>query len=41
MTLNRVTGIPYTDSTFVTVRSYHASGTDVPGSGQRFIVFFQ
>jgi hypothetical protein len=41
MTLNRVTGIPYADSTFVTVRSYHASGTDVPGSGQRFIVFFQ
>jgi len=41
MTLNRVTGIPYTDSTFVTVRSYRASGADVPGSGQRFIVFFQ
>jgi hypothetical protein len=41
MTLNRVAGIPYTDSTFVTVRSYRASGADVPGSGQRFIVFFQ
>ncbi len=41
MTLYRVSGILYTDSTFVTVRSYRASGADVPGSGQRFIVFFQ
>jgi Bacterial Ig-like domain (group 2) len=41
MTLSRVVGIPYADSAFVTVRSYRASGADVPGSGQRFIVLFQ
>ena len=35
------TGTPYLDTAFVTVRSYRASGADVPGSGQRFIVLFQ
>jgi hypothetical protein len=35
------TGAPYLDTAFVTVRSYRASGADVPGSGQRFIVLFQ
>ncbi len=41
MTLNRVAGIASPDSAFVTVRSYRASGPDVAGSGQRFIVLFQ
>jgi hypothetical protein len=41
MTLNRVAGVAPPDSAFVTVRSYRASGADVPGSGQRFIVLFQ
>ena len=40
VTLNR-TGIPSPDTAIVQVRSYHASGADVPGSGQRFIVLFQ
>ena len=40
VTLNR-TGIASPDTAIVQVRSYHASGTDVPGSGQRFIVLFQ
>jgi hypothetical protein len=35
------TGAPNLDTAFVTVRSYRASGADVPGSGQRFIVLFQ
>jgi hypothetical protein len=41
MILSRVVEIPYADTAFVTVRSYRTSGTDVPGSGQRFIVLFQ
>lgn len=41
VTLNRVTGIPSPDTAIVQVRSYRASGADVPGSGQRFIVLFQ
>ena len=40
VTLNR-TGIASPDTAIVQVRSYHASGADVPGSGQRFIVLFQ
>jgi hypothetical protein len=40
VTLNR-TGIPSPDTAIVQVRSYRASGADVPGSGQRFIVLFQ
>lgn len=40
VTLNR-TGLPSPDTAIVQVRSYHASGADVPGSGQRFIVLFQ
>ena len=35
------TGLPYLDTAFVTVRSYRASGADVAGTGQRFIVLFQ
>lgn len=35
------TAAPYLDTAFVTVRSYRASGADVAGSGQRFIVLFQ
>ena len=41
VTLNRVTGVTAPDTAIVQVRSYHASGADVPGSGQRFIVLFQ
>jgi hypothetical protein len=40
VTLNR-TAIPSPDTAIVQVRSYRASGADVPGSGQRFIVLFQ
>ena len=40
LTLNR-TGLPSPDTAIVQVRSYRASGTDVPGSGQRFIILFQ
>jgi hypothetical protein len=40
VTLNR-TAIPSPDTAIVHVRSYRASGADVPGSGQRFIVLFQ
>ena len=40
VTLNR-TAIASPDTAIVQVRSYHASGADVPGSGQRFIVLFQ
>ena len=40
VTLNR-TGIASPDTAIVQVRSYRASGADVPGSGQRFIVLFQ
>ncbi len=40
VTLNR-TIIASPDTAIVQVRSYHASGADVPGSGQRFIVLFQ
>lgn len=40
VTLNR-TGVASPDTAIVQVRSYHASGADVPGSGQRFIVLFQ
>ena len=39
--LNRVPGIASPDTAFVQVRSYRASGADVPGSGQRFLVIFQ
>jgi hypothetical protein len=41
VTLNRVTGITAPDTAIVQVRSYRASGVDVPGSGLRFIVLFQ
>jgi hypothetical protein len=41
VTLSRVAGIPSPDTAIVQVRSYRASGADVPGSGQRFIVLFQ
>lgn len=41
ITLNRVTDVPSPDTAIVQVRSYRASGADVPGSGQRFIVLFQ
>ena len=41
ITLNRVSGVPSPDTAIVQVRSYRASGADVPGSGQRFIVLFQ
>jgi hypothetical protein len=40
VTLNR-TALPSPDTAIVQVRSYRASGADVPGSGQRFIVLFQ
>ena len=41
ITLNRQPVVPAPDTAFVTVRSYRASGADVAGSGQRFIVLFQ
>ena len=41
VTLNRVAGVPAPDTAIVQVRSYRASGADVPGSGQRFIILFQ
>jgi len=41
VTLNRVPGVLTPDTAIVQVRSYRASGVDVPGSGQRFIVLFQ
>ena len=41
VTLNRVAGSVAPDSAIVVIRSYRASGADVPGSGQRFIVRFQ
>ena len=41
ITVNRVAGVPSPDTAIVQVRSYRASGADVPGSGQRFIVLFQ
>jgi hypothetical protein len=41
VTLNRVAGVASPDTAVVQVRSYRASGADVPGSGQRFIVVFQ
>jgi uncharacterized membrane protein len=40
ITLNRVAGVTSPDSAIVVIRSYRASGADVPGSGQRFIVRF-
>jgi hypothetical protein len=41
ITLNRLPGVASPDSAIVVIRSYRASGADVPGSGQRFIVRFQ
>ena len=41
ITVGRVAGLASPDSAFVTVRSYRASGADVAGSGQRFIILFQ
>jgi len=41
ITLNRDPVAPAPDTAFVQVRSPRASGVDVPGSGQRFIVVFQ
>ncbi len=41
ITVGRVAGVATPDTAFVQVRSYRASGADVPGSGQRFIILFQ
>lgn len=41
ITVNRVAGVTSPDTAIVQIRSYRASGADVPGSGQRFIVLFQ
>ena len=39
--LGRVAGVAAPDTAIVVIRSYRASGADVPGSGQRFIILFQ
>ncbi|MGH7509243.1 MAG: Ig-like domain-containing protein [Gemmatimonadales bacterium] len=41
VTLSRVSGVATPDSAIVEVRAYRTRGTEVPGSGQRFIVRFQ
>lgn len=41
VTLNRVLGTTAPDSAIVEVRAFRLRGTEVPGSGQRFIVRFQ
>jgi hypothetical protein len=41
ITLNRVAGVTSPDTAIVQVRSFRASGADVPGSGQRFIVLLE
>jgi hypothetical protein len=41
VTLIRVNGTTQPDTAIVEVRAVRGSGTDVPGSGQRFIVLFQ
>jgi hypothetical protein len=41
MTLNRVTGVTAPDSAIVEVSAFRTRGSEVPGSGQRFIVHFQ
>ena len=41
ITVSRVAGVESPDTAFLPVRSYRPDGTDVPGSGQRFIVLFQ
>ena len=41
VTLIRVNGTTQPDTAIVEVRAIRGSGTDVPGSGQRFIVLFQ
>jgi hypothetical protein len=41
VTVNRVSGRTAPDSAIVTVSATTATGSVVPGSGQRFIVRFQ
>jgi len=41
ITVSRVAGVESPDTAFLSVRSYRATGADVAGSGQRFIVLFQ